>query len=93
MYTPCVLNNNMCVYADYSNHSYYYNVQVIIKLKYMIVIKIDYSLFLVAFIYHHIPIRFTDTYAYSLNKLNLLLYVSVVSPYICTILVICTCMM
>ena len=55
MYTPCVLNNNMCVYANHSNLLHCSTVQVIIESKYTIfvadiVVKIDYSLFLVAHI-------------------------------------------
>ena len=90
MYTPCVLNNNMCVYANHFNLLHCSTVQVIIESKYMIfvadiVVNIDYLSSLVAHI--------CCVYACSLNELNLLLYSSVISPYLCNMLVICTCMM
>ena len=85
----------MCVYADHSNHSHYYTVQVVIELRYMviavnIVVEIDRLLFLVAHIYHHVLIR--CMYTCLLNVLNLLLYSSVMSQYLCIMFVICTCM-
>ena len=55
-----------------------------------IVVEIDYLLLLVAHIYHHVLKR--CMYACTLNELSLLLYLSVMSPYLYTMLVICTCM-
>ena len=83
VYTPCVLNNNMCVYANHSNLLHCSTVQVIIETKYMIfvadiVVEIDYLSSFVAHIYHHFLIR--CMYACSFNELNLLLYSSVMSP-------------
>ena len=95
-YAPCMINNNMCVYTNHFNHSLYYTVQVVNELKYTIVVvdivvEIDYLLFFIAHIYHHVLIH--CMYACSWNELNLLLYSSVMSPYPPTILVICTCIM
>ena len=69
VYTPCVLNNNMCVYANHSNLLHCSIVQAIIESKYIIfvadiVVKIDYSSFLAAHI--------CCMYACPLNELNLL---------------------
>jgi len=37
-YTPCLLDIKMCVYTEHSNRSHHYTVQVIVELKYMIVV-------------------------------------------------------